>query len=83
MLLPANKKAKEVAIVVDPLVSRKLRPHQAAGVRFMWDACMGRRSELAGTNGCRGCILADDMGMGKTLQTCASIRAGLYCQTVC
>jgi len=45
----------------------KLRPHQVEGVKFLFDACMGRRGVG------RGCILADDMGLGKTLMTLTTI----------
>lgn len=54
------------AVVVDPHLGHTLRPHQKAGVRFMYDCVMGRR----GFDGF-GCILADEMGLGKTLQTIA------------
>jgi len=48
--------------VVDPVLGRKLRPHQVEGVRFMFDC-------VNSTAGSSGCILADDMGLGKTLQS--------------
>jgi DNA repair and recombination protein RAD54B len=64
------KKAPEgrqiVDVVLDPMLSKKLRPHQKEGVKFMYECVMGLR-EHAGD----GCILADDMGLGKTLQTIA------------
>jgi len=53
----------EVAVVVDPLLSRVLRPHQREGVKFMYDCVTGVRVE-----GYKGCIMADEMGLGKTLQ---------------
>ncbi|KAL9090232.1 MAG: hypothetical protein Q9159_002132 [Coniocarpon cinnabarinum] len=52
-----------VDIVVDPILSSCLRPHQRAGVRFMYDCVMGLKPQ-----GINGCILADEMGLGKTLQ---------------
>jgi DNA repair and recombination protein RAD54B len=51
----------DVHIVVDPFVAARLRPHQIAGVRFLFDAV------ARGT----GCILADEMGLGKTLMSIA------------
>lgn len=33
-----------VAVVVDPFLGRHLRPHQAEGVRFMYECVMGLRS---------------------------------------
>jgi hypothetical protein len=43
-----------VAVVVDPVLSNHLRPHQREGVAFLWDCLMGLRM----TEG-QGCILAD------------------------
>ncbi|KAL9604914.1 MAG: hypothetical protein Q9179_001680 [Wetmoreana sp. 5 TL-2023] len=51
-------------VVVDPLLSKKLREHQSEGVRFLYECVMGLRD----FNG-QGSILADEMGLGKTLQT--------------
>lgn len=53
--------------VVHKGLAAKLRPHQVEGVKFLFDACMGRRGVG------RGCILADDMGLGKTLMTLTTI----------
>jgi hypothetical protein len=47
------------------LRSRTLRPHQKIGVQFMFDCVMGLNGKTF--NG-RGCILADDMGLGKSIQ---------------
>ncbi|KZT43673.1 hypothetical protein SISSUDRAFT_1068881 [Sistotremastrum suecicum HHB10207 ss-3] len=59
-----RNKLSVVPVVVDPLLSKHLRPHQKEGVKFMYDCVMGFRK-----HGGQGCILADEMGMGKTLQT--------------
>ncbi|KAJ6263580.1 DNA repair and recombination protein RAD54B [Drechslerella dactyloides] len=55
-----------VDVVVDPVLSRHLRPHQREGVAFLYEAVMGMRPYEG-----RGAILADEMGLGKTLQTIA------------
>ncbi|RVX65879.1 hypothetical protein B0A52_10243 [Exophiala mesophila] len=55
-----------VDVVLDPLLGKLLRPHQKAGVQFLYECVMGLRD----FNG-QGCILADDMGLGKTLTTIA------------
>ncbi|KAJ5642358.1 DNA repair and recombination protein [Penicillium lividum] len=55
-----------VDVVVDPLLTKSLRPHQREGIQFLYECVMGMRS----FNG-EGAILADEMGMGKTLQTIA------------
>ncbi|KAF8520381.1 SNF2 family N-terminal domain-containing protein [Hysterangium stoloniferum] len=64
-----NKKSNPVIpVVVDPLLSRFLRPHQSDGVKFLYECVMGMRKHEG-----QGCILADEMGMGKTLQTIALV----------
>ncbi|GJE96776.1 DEAD/DEAH box helicase [Phanerochaete sordida] len=59
-----KKNVPVVPVVIDPIIARKLRPHQIEGVKFMYECVMAMR----GHDG-RGAILADEMGMGKTLQT--------------
>lgn len=51
-----------VHVVVDPMLSKILRPHQREGVKFMYDCVTGKNGEFC------GCINADEMGLGKTLQ---------------
>lgn len=58
-------------VVVDPYIAKVLRPHQAEGVRFMYECVAGLRG--TGRGSCSGCILADEMGLGKTLQVIALI----------
>jgi DNA repair and recombination protein RAD54B len=55
-----------VDVVLDPVITQRLRPHQREGVKFLYECVMGLRDF-----GGQGCILADDMGLGKTLQTIA------------
>mmetsp|Transcript_26300 Transcript_26300/g.43079 ORF Transcript_26300/g.43079 Transcript_26300/m.43079 type:complete len:716 (+) Transcript_26300:238-2385(+) len=54
-----------VDVVVDPIISKFLRPHQIEGVQFLWDCVTGEKN----TEEHCGCILADEMGLGKTFQT--------------
>lgn len=49
---------------LDGFIGKNLRPHQKEGVKFMFDCVSGLRSADI-----EGCILADSMGLGKTLQT--------------
>ncbi|KAL9924689.1 DNA repair and recombination protein RAD54-like [Glossina fuscipes] len=51
-----------VHVVVDPILSNILRPHQREGVRFMYECVEGKKGSF------NGCIMADEMGLGKTLQ---------------
>ncbi|XP_038067942.1 DNA repair and recombination protein RAD54-like [Patiria miniata] len=61
--LTIDREKMEVHVVVDPLLSKVLRPHQREGVKFLWDCVTGRRIDDS-----FGCIMADEMGLGKTLQ---------------
>ncbi|NXK61433.1 RAD54 protein, partial [Sylvietta virens] len=61
--LKIDKDKAPVHVVVDPILSRVLRPHQREGVKFLWDCVTSRRIP-----GSHGCIMADEMGLGKTLQ---------------
>ena len=47
-------------VVVDPYMSRQLRPHQREGVQFLY----GCVSSVTSSNHC-GAILADEMGLGE------------------
>ncbi len=59
-----------VDVVLDPQLSKALRPHQVEGVKFLYERVLGMHAE--GKKG-QGCILADEMGLGKTLQTIALV----------
>lgn len=75
----------EIDVIVDPLVSKLLRPHQRSGVKFIYDCLLGMETgadvvettenclTLESNSDISGCILADDMGLGKTLTTIAVI----------
>lgn len=60
------KKFPNVPVVIDPKLSKILRPHQIEGVKFLYKCCTGRVVPKA-----YGCIMADEMGLGKTLQCIA------------
>ena len=71
-----------MAVVVDPFLAKKLRPHQREGVRWMWRALHGLSPPRARARGdekalssraLSGCLLADDMGLGKSLQSLALV----------
>ncbi len=49
-----------VVVVVDPILSRVLRPHQREGVKFMWDCVTGTTIQDN-----FGCIMADEMVCNK------------------
>jgi DNA repair and recombination protein RAD54B len=50
-------------VVVDPFISKNLRPHQRVGVSFLY-SCLVEGG---------GVVLADSMGLGKTIQTISLI----------
>ncbi|KAJ3036174.1 helicase [Rhizophlyctis rosea] len=63
-----QKGVQYVDVVVDPVLSNHLRPHQREGVTFLYECIMGMKDH----NGA-GAILADEMGLGKTLQAISLI----------
>ncbi|PVD23054.1 hypothetical protein C0Q70_16316 [Pomacea canaliculata] len=62
-LMKVDQNKLPVHVVVDPLLTKVLRPHQREGVKFMYDCVTGKQIENN-----HGCIMADEMGLGKTLQ---------------
>uniref|UniRef100_A0A5K3EXZ0 SNF2_N domain-containing protein n=1 Tax=Mesocestoides corti TaxID=53468 RepID=A0A5K3EXZ0_MESCO len=61
--LKSDSDKQLVHVVVDPILSGVLRPHQREGVKFMYDCVTGVKIPNN-----YGCIMADEMGLGKTLQ---------------
>lgn len=58
-----TKPIKKVPVVLDPRLTKTLRPHQVEGVKFLYRCTTGMVEK-----GVHGCIMADEMGLGKTLQ---------------
>lgn len=56
------RNAPVVSVVIDPILARKLRPHQTEGVKFMYECVMA----MQGHDG-KGCILADEMLVSRLL----------------
>ncbi|XP_016839228.2 transcriptional regulator ATRX homolog [Nasonia vitripennis] len=54
-------------IKVDRGLVKFLKPHQAEGVKFMWESCFETLEQVKNSEG-SGCILAHCMGLGKTFQ---------------
>ncbi|KAA6401408.1 MAG: putative DNA repair and recombination protein RAD54 [Streblomastix strix] len=57
-------------VVLDPVLTSVLEPHQIEGVRFMLSCITGGPGVETGSG---GCILADEMGVGKSLQAISLI----------
>ncbi|CCD27442.1 DNA-dependent ATPase RAD54 NDAI_0K02510 [Naumovozyma dairenensis CBS 421] len=81
-----EKKFPNVPVVIDPKLTKILRPHQVEGVKFLYRCVTGLvmkdflDAETVNTGivapqqnnrGAYGCIMADEMGLGKTLQCIA------------
>lgn len=76
--LKLDKEKLPVHVVVDPILSKVLRPHQREGVKFLWECVTSRRIP-----GSHGCIMADEMGLGKTLQCITLIWTLLHQSPEC
>lgn len=83
--LKMDESKRQVHVVVDPILTNVLRPHQREGVKFMYDCVTG--NQIADYH---GSIMADEMGLGKTLQCIALMWTLLvrlinygWCSLVC
>ena len=77
---PVVAKAENTSGLVPDLcaeLASKMRPHQIEGVQFLLKRVLQEDSEHCGA------ILADDMGMGKTVQTVAAISVLLSRASIC
>ncbi|KAG2158222.1 DNA repair protein, SNF2 family [Suillus bovinus] len=61
-----KEKTQKVPVVIDPRLTKVLRPHQVEGVKFLYKCTTGMMVDNQ-----YGCIMADEMGLGKTLQCIA------------
>ena len=64
VLQPATHYSKQ-DVYVPSILAQWLRPHQREGVQFLYECVMGLRDYLG-----QGCILADDMGLGRFFFLC-------------
>ncbi|KAK7054769.1 DNA-dependent ATPase protein rad54 [Paramarasmius palmivorus] len=61
-----KEKVAKIPVVIDPRLTKVLRPHQVDGVKFLYKCTTGMLVDNQ-----YGCIMADEMGLGKTLQCIA------------
>lgn len=70
LVLDFDPETKEELVTVHENLVKRLKPHQAEGIKFMWDACFESLERINSSSG-SGCIIAHCMGLGKTLQVIA------------
>ncbi|XP_017760538.1 PREDICTED: transcriptional regulator ATRX homolog [Eufriesea mexicana] len=73
LVLDFNPETKEELVIVHKNLVVRLKPHQAKGIKFMWDACFESLERIKSSTG-SGCIIAHCMGLGKTLQVIALVH---------
>ncbi|KAI9777077.1 MAG: hypothetical protein M1816_004923 [Peltula sp. TS41687] len=62
IMINIGKDESQVPIYINPRIGEKIKEHQIEGVRFMW------REVVTKDEARRGCLLAHEMGLGKTMQ---------------
>ncbi|XP_042518002.1 protein CHROMATIN REMODELING 20 isoform X2 [Macadamia integrifolia] len=67
----------EEAVRIPPSISSKLKPHQIAGIRFMWENIIQSVRKVKSGDKGLGCILAHTMGLGKTFQVIAFLYTAM------
>ncbi|XP_011502086.1 PREDICTED: transcriptional regulator ATRX homolog [Ceratosolen solmsi marchali] len=67
LVLDFDEETKKELVIVDKELVKRLKPHQAKGIKFMWDACFESLKQIEKSDG-SGCIIAHCMGLGKTFQ---------------
>ncbi|XP_077229028.1 protein CHROMATIN REMODELING 20-like isoform X2 [Tasmannia lanceolata] len=67
----------EEPVRIPPSISAKLKPHQIAGIRFMWENIIQSVRKVKSGDRGLGCILAHTMGLGKTFQVIAFLYAAM------
>ncbi|KAJ6349364.1 hypothetical protein OIU77_006867 [Salix suchowensis] len=67
----------EEAVRIPPGISSKLKAHQVAGIRFLWENIIQSIGKAKSGDKGLGCILAHMMGLGKTFQVIAFLYTAM------
>ncbi|XP_055834893.1 protein CHROMATIN REMODELING 20 isoform X2 [Solanum dulcamara] len=67
----------EEAVRIPRSISAKLKSHQVAGIRFMWENIIQSIRKVKSGDKGLGCILAHTMGLGKTFQVISFLYAAM------
>lgn len=67
-IINTSREQNEAEVRVSPSISCILKPHQIVGILFMWENCIQSVNKIKSGDKGLGCILANSMGLGKTLQ---------------
>ncbi|KAF7133119.1 hypothetical protein RHSIM_Rhsim09G0133300 [Rhododendron simsii] len=67
----------EEPVRIPPSMSGKLKGHQVAGIRFMWENIIQSITKAKSGDKGLGCILAHTMGLGKTFQVIAFLYSAM------
>ncbi|CAI0385224.1 unnamed protein product [Linum tenue] len=67
----------EEAVRIPPSIAGKLKVHQVAGIRFMWENIIQSIGRVKSGDKGLGCILAHTMGLGKTFQVIAFLYTAM------
>lgn len=62
IMVNIGKDESQPPIYINPSIGGRIKEHQIEGVRFMW------REIVTKDEARRGCLLAHEMGLGKTMQ---------------
>ncbi|XP_015697378.1 protein CHROMATIN REMODELING 20 isoform X2 [Oryza brachyantha] len=69
----------EAPVRIPSSISAKLKPHQVSGIRFLWENVIQSVKKVKSGDKGFGCILAHNMGLGKTFQVITFLYTVMRC----